>query len=221
MKYFLTCSIVLITCFGYGQNNTLDYFIQQAQENSPLIKEYNNQILSFRLDSLILRASFKTQVNFISSNSYSPVIKGFGYDGAITNGANISATVQANRSFVTRNNANAQIAAIGLQGRSLSDTIRITQQDLRRAVTEQYITAYGDLVAMDFNAEIYNILKSEEVALKKLTQASVYKQTDYLAFYTTMQQQQFVYLQSQIQYNTDYLTLNFLIGNVDTAVSTY
>ena len=33
-----------------------------------------------------------------------------------------------------------------------------------------------------------------------------------------MQQQQFAYMQSQIQYNTDYLTLNYLAGVVDTTI---
>ena len=218
MKYFLTFTVVLIACCCYGQPRPLEYFIDQAQQNSPLIKDYNNQILSFRLDSQILKATLKTQVNFVSSNSYAPVIRNFGYDGAITNGANISSVVQANRNFITRNNATAQFAILALQSRSLSDTISITQQDIKRAITEQYIMAYGDQVALDFNEEVYDLLKKEEVALKKLTQANVYKQTDYLAFYTTMQQQQFTYLQSQIQYNTDYLTLNYLAGVVDTSI---
>jgi len=219
MKYFLTAVIVFISILSYGQIHTLDFFIEQAQQNSPLIKEYNNQILSFKIDSLILKAQLKKpQVNFISSNSYAPVVGGFGYDAAVTNGANISAIVQANRNFVTRNNAALQFSAIALQSRALGDTIKISQQDLKRAVTEQYITAYGDLVTMDFNEEIYNLMKKEEDALKKLTQASVYKQVDYLAFYTTMQQQQFAFLQSQIQYNTEYLALNYLAGIVDTTI---
>lgn len=218
MKYFFIVIILLITCCGNAQNNTLDFFIRQAEENSPLIKDYNNQILSTRLDSLLFRAALKPQVNFISSNSYAPVIHGFGYDGAITNGGNISTLIQANRNFFSANNIGNQLAAIRLQSQALSDTIRISQQDIRRAVTEQYIIAYGDQVTMDFNQEIYNLLSKEEEALKKLTQASVYKQADYLAFYTTLQQQQFTFLQSQIQFNTDYLTLNYLAGIVDTTV---
>ncbi len=218
MKCFFTIAVILITFSSYAQNHTLDFFIQQAQQNSPLIKDYNNQILSARLDSLLFRAALKTQVNFISSNSYAPVIHGFGYDGAVTNGANISTLVQANRNFFSANNIGSQLAAIRFQTRALSDTIQISQQDIKRAVTEQYIFAYGDQVAMDFNLEIYNLLQKEEEALKKLTQASVYKQADYLAFYTTLQQQQFTYLQSQIQYNADYLTLNYLAGMVDTTV---
>ena len=218
MKYFFCILFISIANQGHAQNNTLDSFIEQAQTNSPLIKDYNNQILSTRLDSLLFRAALKTQVNFISSNSYAPVIHGFGYDGAVTNGANISTLVQANRNFFSANNIGNQLAAIRFQGRALSDTIQISQQDIKRAVTEQYIIAYGDQITMDFNQEIYNLLQKEEQALKKLTQASVYKQADYLAFYTTLQQQQFVYLQSQIQYNTDYLTLNYLAGVVDTTV---
>jgi outer membrane protein TolC len=220
MKYFLTVTIVFISNFCYSQGNTLDFFIEQATANSPLIKDYNNQILSYRFDSLILRASLKTQVNFINSNSYAPVIKGFGYDGAITNGANISAVVQANRNFISTGKLSSQLSAIRLQSIALSDTISISEQDVRRAVTDQYITAYADLVTMNFNQEIYNLLKKEEEVLKKLTQASIYKQVDYLAFYTTLQQQQFAFLQAQIQYNTDYLTLNYLAGIADTAVGT-
>ena len=85
-------------------------------------------------------------------------------------------------------------------------------------MTDQYITAYADLITKNFNQEIYDLLKKEEEVLKKLTQASIYKQVDYLAFYTTLQQQQFSYLQSQIQYNTDYLTLNYLAGIEDTTI---
>ena len=218
MKHILSVTIVFICCRCFSQSHTLDFFIARAAENSPLIKDYNNQVLSYRFDSLILRASLKTQVNFITSNSYAPVIKGFGYDGAITNGANISAVVQANRNFINTNNVSAQLSAIRLQSLALSDTIRISGQDIRRAVTDQYITAYADLITMDFNKEIYDLLKKEEEALKKLTQASVYRQADYLAFYTTLQQQQFAYMQAQIQYNTDYLTLNYFAGIVDTVV---
>ena len=218
MKSLLTAAFFCFSCLCYSQSHTLDFFISQAKQNSPLIKDYKNQILSYRLDSLILRSFLKPQVNFISSNSYAPVIKGFGYDGAITNGTNISAVMQASRNFITTGNFAAQLAAIRLQSRSLADTISISEQDLQRAVSDQYITAYADLLTLDFNREIFDLLKKEEQALKKLTQASIYRQVDYLAFYTTMQQQQFTYIQAQIQYNTDYLTLNFLAGIEDTVV---
>lgn len=219
MKFYFLLLFLFLQVLGISQTRSLDYFVEQAHTNSPVINEFNNQILSNRLDSLILRASLKTQVNFISSNSYAPVIKGFGYDNVITNGANITGVVQASRNFLTKNNVAAELNAIRLQSQALFDTINITGQELTRAITEQYITAYGNQVALDFNGEIYDLLKKEEEILKTLTQKSVYKQTDYLAFYVTLQQQQFAFLQSQIQYNADYLTLSYLAGMVDTTIS--
>lgn len=219
MKYFLVLLFFGFQSVCFSQTHTLPFFIQQAQQNSPVLKNYQNQLLSNRIDSQLLKASLQTRINFISANSYAPTIKGYGYDQAITNMANVSALVQANRNFISANNLGAQYRTIALQNRALLDTIQLSQYDLVRTITGQYITAYGGLLAMDFNKEVYDLMKSEEEILKKLTQASVYKQTDYLTFYVTMQQQELFYLQAQIQYNTDYLTLNYLAGMVDTAIA--
>lgn len=224
LKYLVArlCLILLIALAGYikaaGQPADLNYFVEQAKNNSPLIKDYHNQLLSNRLDSAILRAGLRTQVNFLSTNSYAPIINGWGYDEAISNIANISTVVQASRNFVTRNNLASQVRNITLAGRALNDTLRLAEKDIIKTVTEQYITAYGDLTILDYNKEILDLLKREDVALRKLTQQSVFKQTDYLNFYVTLQQQELAYLQSVITYNTDYLTLNYLAGIADTVV---
>lgn len=218
MKYLLMVLLMAGNHFCFSQPHTLDYFIQQAKQNNPQLKEYQNQIFSAQIDSQLLKASLKPQVNFISSNSYAPVIQGWGYDEAISNIANIAALIQANRNFISRNNLAAQYKTIALQKQALLDTVLLSQQELIRTLTDQYITAYADQLAMDFNKEVYDLMQTEEAALKKLTQASVYKQTDYLTFYVTMQQQELLYLQAQIQYNTDFLGLNYLAGIVDTTI---
>ncbi|MGN6166385.1 MAG: TolC family protein [Flavisolibacter sp.] len=218
MKYLLTVGLTVFNLICFAQTHDLNFFIQQGKQNSPVVKEYQNQILAAQIDSQLLKASLHTQVNFINSNSYAPVINGWGYDEAISNIANVAALIQANRNFLTKNNISLQYQTIALQRRALLDTIQLSQQDLVRTITEQYITAYGDLLSVDFNKEVFDLMKREETALKKLTEASVYKQTDYLTFYVTMQQQELTYLQAQIQYNTDYLTLNYLSGLVDTTI---
>lgn len=218
MRLAFTGIFFLIFFTSFAQNRTLDYFLQQASQNSPVIKDYQNQILIARIDSQLLRASLRTQVNFLNTNSYAPIIKGWGYDGAITNIANVTAIIQANRNFVTANNLAAQLRTIDLQRRALLDTIQLSQRDLVRTITDQYITAYAGQLAVDFTAEVYNLMKNEEVMLKKLTERSVFKQTDYLNFYVTMQQQELAYLQAQNQFAADYLTLNYLTGIVDTNV---
>ena len=167
MRYIFFLAFLFTGLEGFCQGHSLNYFIGHSINNSPLIKDYNNQVISNQLDSILLRASLKTQVNFISNNLYAPVIKGFGYDNAITNGANISAVVQASRTFLTKNNIAAQLSAIRLQSQSFLDTIKITEQDVIRTVTEQYITAYGDQITMDFNREVYDLLKKRRGNFKE------------------------------------------------------
>jgi outer membrane protein TolC len=218
MKYLCMLSFLLGYLFCFGQNHTLDFFIQQAKQSNPTFRNYQNQVLSNKIDSQLLRAAQKTQVNFINNASYAPIIHGYGYDEVISNIANVNSLVQASNSYVGKNNLAAQYRTITLQNRSLLETMRLSEQDLVRTITEQYITAYGDLLVTTYNKEVYDLMKTEEEVLKKLTQASVYKQTDYLNFYVTMQQQELIYLQAQIQYNTDYLTLNYLAGIADTSI---
>src|SRR3977135_4036559 len=81
-KFLLTFFGLLFYFLGSGQGRTLEYFIQQATQNSPLIKGFQNQLLLNQLDSQILKATTRTQVNFVSNNTYAPVINGWGYDQA-------------------------------------------------------------------------------------------------------------------------------------------
>ena len=218
MKYYLTFFFACMLFCAGAQVRTLESYVDQASTNSPLIRGYQNQILSLALDSQILRATLRTQVNFLSNEYYAPTVKGFGYDPALSNIAQISALVQATRNLVFRNNAAAQYRNIALQSQALRDTMQLSIRDLRRSITDQYITAYGDLLTMNYSKELFDVLKEEEVALRKLAQSSVIKQTDYLSFAVTMQQQELTYLHAQIKYNADFLTLNYMAGIADTTI---
>jgi outer membrane protein TolC len=220
MRYFFTFSLLVTCSFCFGQNRNLDFFIQQAKNSSPVLKTYQNQILSNRLDSQILNASLKTQVNFISNDYYAPVIKGWGYDEAISNIAQLQGLVQATKNFLSKGNLSAQYQTIALQSQALRDSLQLSIKDLTKSIVDQYITAYGDMLTMNYSKELFDILKQEEDILKKLAQTSVIKQTEFLAFDITMQQQELTYLQAQIQYNADYLTLNYLAGIFDTTIVT-
>lgn len=100
---------------------------------------------------------------------------------------------------------------------SISIAGKITEQDLRRTVIAAYVAAYGSWRQYHFNNDIYKLLSKEDSILKKLTQASVYRQTDYLTFLVTLQQQHLTITQARLQYQNDYATLNYLCGLTDTS----
>ena len=82
-RLFILSLCAVLHLHVYAQRNNLDYFVGQAINNSPLLKDYNNQVLSFSLDSQIIKAGLKPQVNGISNSYYAPVSNGWGYDPVI------------------------------------------------------------------------------------------------------------------------------------------
>lgn len=211
---------ILLILFPFclsAQQKNLNYFIQQGIQNSPLIKETNNNILLNKIDSLRILASYKPQVNGISNNYYAPVVHGYGYDEIITNIRNFNEQISATKTFIGKRNLEIQFNGIKLLSDSLSIAGKITEQDLRRTIVAAYIAAYGSWRQYNFNNEIYNLLSKEDTILKKLTQASVYRQTDYLTFLVTLKQQHLIITQAIQQYQNDYATLNYLCGLVDTS----
>ncbi len=201
------------------EKNNLDYFIQSAITNSPLLKDYESQLSSLTLDSRIFLASLRPQVNGISNNSYAPIIGGWGYDKAITNGQQLSALVSASKTLLNKKSIASQLESLKIQGQSATNSIRISEQDIRKVVADQYITVFGEQLQLDFNSRVNNMLLKEDSILKKLTQDNVYKQSDYLAFVVTRQQQLLGTSQLQTQYNFDYAVLNYLAGIVDTTIT--
>ena len=203
-----------------AQEKNMDYYIKTGMSNSPLLKDYNNQKLSNLIDSMRLLAGYKPQVNGVGTFTYAPTIKGWGYDGAITNGTNFSPLVVATQKLVSKENLSNQTEAIRLLNESISISGKISEQDLKRSITAQYITAYGNWQQYQFNQDVLKLLKKEEAILKQLTEKSVYRQTDYLSFLVTMQQQELTITQYRIQYKTDLAALNYLCGIKDTSYTT-
>jgi outer membrane protein TolC len=219
MKHLvLVFFFALIASVALAQQKTLDEYLQQAVTNSPLLKDFNNQILSARLDSVRIRAGFKPQVTASSAGTYAPVIRGYGYSYAITNGQSLNGLVTVSKAFIGKDYLNAQFAGIGLQRDSLTNSIKLSEQDLRRTIIGQYITAYGSLQQQRFNQEVVDLLSKEEDLLKRLTRSNVYRQSDYLTFLVTLKQAQLQLSQTRLQYKTDFATLNYLSGVADTAV---
>jgi outer membrane protein TolC len=86
MKFLITVILLVTGELGIAQTRNLDYYLSIARSNSPLLKDYQNQAESNRVDSQLIKANYLPQVNGISANAYAPTAKGYGYDYAITNG---------------------------------------------------------------------------------------------------------------------------------------
>ncbi len=201
-----------------AQKSTLDFYLTEAFHNSPLLKDYQSQIESNGIDSQRIRAQYNPQVTASSINFLSPVINGYGYDPAITNGGQLSGIVSVSQTIVSRGNLMAQYKNLQLQNQGISNNAHITEQDLKRTITSQYLTAFGTLQELRLAGEIHDLLKKEVSILKILTEKNIYRQTDYLTLLVIVQQQELSLKQLDIQFHNDFSNLNYLAGIVDTAV---
>ena len=213
----LVIILLILPLSLYAQTSNLSYYINRSLENSPLLKDYQNQTIINRLDSLILKATYRPQVNFSTAGMWAPIVNGYGYDEIITNKAGYNALFTISQTIIGRGNLKTQLNTYTLENQSLQNAKKISEQDLKLAVTTQYITAYGILQEILFNEEITNLLDKENGFLKKLTERTVYKQTDYLNFQVALQQQQLLVSQQKAEYKNNLALLNYLCGIVDTS----
>ncbi len=217
IKYFLIGILLINSVCLFAQSKNLEYYIAAGISKSPLLNDFRNQSRSALIDSLRINASYRPQVNGVSNNLYAPSIKDWGYDHAITNGGSFSQLITVNKRLVGKENIQNQYDAIQLIKQSLEVAGKVTEQELKKSITSQYVTAYGTYLQYSFSKEVLELLGSEEAVLKRLTERNIYRQTDYLSFLVTMQQQQLQLHQLQVQYRNEFATLNYLSGLKDTA----
>ncbi len=217
VKSFLILILTLfVTAFSYSQNRTLDYYISTGLKNSPLLNDYNNQLQSGSLDSLLALAAFKPQVNVASQAMYAPAGINIGYDEAITNGGNYAATIGVKQSLFNSRIKTAQSENINLLKQTLEVNKTITQTDLKRSITLQYITAYADYSQVQFIRKTVEMLNGQQKVIKQLVEAGIYQMTDLLNLSVSIKSQEITGKQVFIQYKNDVALLNLLSGIIDT-----
>ena len=215
IKNIFGALILAILSSGNLLAQSLDIYLNTALKNSPLLFENNNQQLAGRLDSLLLLATFKPQVNQISQAMYAPTGSGWGYDEAITNGGNYSSVVHVSQSLFNKKQISGQLQTIDLLNQTLKLNQKITIIDLKKSITAQYLTAYADFTQYQFNHTVLERLSNESKTVKVLVDKGVYLMTDFLNLQVLTTAQKIAISQSFIQLKNDVALLNFICGVAD------
>jgi len=196
----------------FGQN-TLEEYLQIAEQNSPLLNTYQNKINITTLDSLMLKATYGFNVNAIGDAYYGPVINGWGYDNSLNNGQFFTGMVQATKDIpVGKNNLKTRLESYSIAIDQLKNQKKLDSLTLKRLITEQYLYTYSNQKEYEVLKEIIHLFEQEDIILEKLTQKAVFKQTDYLNFKVNYQQNSLALEQKLNEWNANYNQLNYLVG---------
>ena len=215
LKKNLLTIIFFLTFGSYAGAQSLDFYLKQGVENSPLLKELNKQLLTGTLDSLLTRATFKPQVNQVSQALYAPTAKNFGYDEAITNGGNYAASLNVMQPLFNKRIKEGQFRDNSLANQTIVVNAKITESDLRQGITAQFLTAYADYQQLQFLQTTLKLLQDEQEVVKLLVNKGIYLQTDRMNLALSITAQEVGIKQAWIQYKNSLALLNFICGVTD------
>lgn len=202
-----------------GQVKSLDYFIDQGLMHSPALKDIRNQVNATVFDSLMIKAARKPQVSFNGLLYYAPVINGVGYSDVITNTSNISSQASVTQRIFNLKTTQALYSKSALEGQSLRVSYRISENDLKKAITLQYLSACSVSNDIAFNRELLKSSQDEEKLLVQLVEKGIYRQVDYSSFLVEIKGQELLLGDLEIQYQKEISALNILCGLPDTTYS--
>jgi outer membrane protein TolC len=206
-----------IALLAYNQTRSLDFYLTEGLQNSPLLNEYRNQINSAISDSLLIRAAKKPLVEAKSQLLYSPAYKNFGYDEVVTDGGNYSAVIGASQNIFNKRELRNKYEAVDLQKQLLSNSSAITGSELKKIITGQYLTAFSGYSDFLFNKSFLELFENENAIVKEFVKNGLCKQTDYLSLQVETQSQEILVSQLKSQFRKDLMLLNELCGLIDSA----
>lgn len=207
-----------LTIIAYNQVRSLDFYLEKGVQNSPLLNDYRNQVSSASADSLLVKASLKPAVDVKSMLLYSPYYHNFGYDEVITDGGNYTAVVGVSQNIFNKREQDNRLKSVDLQKRLLKNSALLSEKELRRTITDQYLTTYTDFSDFEFNKSFLKLYSEENEIVLQFVKSGVARQTDYLALIIETQAQEILLSQLKNQFRRDLLLLNQLCGINDTSL---
>jgi outer membrane protein TolC len=206
--------LLFITLFTRVQSQTqgLDYYLKEGFQNSPLLKDYQNQISASTIDSILIRAAQKPFVEAISQIQYAPVYKNFGYDEVITDGGSYQVVAGVSQSIFNRRELDNKFQGILIRKESMSNAIKISVSDLKRIIINQYLISFADYSDLVFNESFLELMYSENNVVKQFVGSGIYNQTDYLSLLIETQGQEILVNQLKNQFRSDLRILNQICG---------
>ena len=213
--FFLIISGLSLT--GISQTRDLNYYVRAGLQNSPLINDLKNQFHSASLDSILIAAQRKPQIEGRSQLLYSPYNDHFGYDEVITNGGNYQAVAYVSQGLFINKKTGNKYQALNYDKQGLNLSVKLSSAELKKTITDLYIESYSVYSDLMFNVSFLDLMKNENMVVSRFVENGIYSQSDYLALLVETGGQEVIITQLKNQYRKDIMSLNELCGIVDTS----
>ena len=218
---------------------SLEAFIQQAKQNSPLLQDNQNQSRANLLEAERLKALYnKPQVGITATYQFAPIVSYdnnkarfepntdgnannyYGYDIAASNGGIYQAFLNVNKPVFNNGRATIFSGLAAVASQINDNNFRLAGHDLEKFVTDQYILCLQDQTQILVSQEVTQLLEEQKNIVLRLVQGGVLKQSDLTLLNIEYQTQQSLILTFRAIYRRDLADLRILSGNTDTTYIT-
>jgi len=229
-------SIFLLVKIVCNAQNNLNYYIENAKINSPLLYDAINQNKINEFEIARINATYtKPLVGVTANYMFAPIInldnnkskfepnsigadKYVGYDFAAANGGTYQALLNITQPIFNTQKLQTANQQVKIASQINFNNSKLAAHDLEKIVTDQYILCIQNSLQTNYAQAMLGILTEQKDMLTKLVQASIYKQSDLtllnIEYQTTLAQ----LITFKANYKRDLIDLNILCGIADTAI---
>ena len=237
MKIFLFPVILLLsTGMIYSQQRDLNYYLEQAQQNSPLIQKNKNDSRIIDLDLLQTEKILKNpEINLESSILFAPIISHTsnsnrldlvsngsdsysGYDLGITNGGQYQAFISLKQPLLGQSSLKIYANKSDISKKQNNNSTSLTIHEMEQLVSYQYILCRKSKVQIKNGEDLITQLDDQLNTLKKLVNSAVYKHTDLLLLQIEKQNLEISNKTFEDDYKSNIYDLNLLSGIKDSSI---
>ncbi len=235
MKFILAYIILLFTVIIVNaQTRDLNFYLEQAITNSPLINKANNNTKLIQLDMQKVKSILNKPIVNIEANAlFSPIIshdnnsndfqwvsKGAnsynGYDLAYTDGGQYQAYISIKQPLFLGKTYKSYNNQANIQSSLNENIIKLTQHELEQLVSRQYIICEMAKQQSNISKSLLDNLNKQLLIMHKLVENAIYKQTDLMLLQIETENFRIEYEKYISDYKINISDLNLLSGISDT-----
>lgn len=230
--------IAVASCFckvAFSQNSLQNY-IEFAEQNSPLLQKQENNKKIIDLDLKQFNAIYKSpNINLNSNAIFSPIISKdgntnklewvssgssdyLGYDLGASNGGQFQAMISVNQSLFTHKYIAAQQNKADILQERNSNVTQLTKAELKQVVTHQYILCVQSQKQKQNTQHTIQLLMEQIQQMREFVNTGIYKLIDLKLLEIELGNNQIEEERLNGLYLDNFNALNLLCGINDTTI---
>jgi len=236
MKILLINIILLLTLSLNAQSYKLEYYLEQAKVNSPLIKqkENDNKLIQLNLQK-VKSILTKPLVNVEANLLFAPIISHddgsqflfisdgttsdyTGYDLSYADGGQYQAFISVKQSLFSGSTYKAFSQQAEIENRLNENEIQLSKHEIEQLVAHQYILCLQAKQQSDISLNLLEKLNKQFRTLKELVNNAIYKPSDLILMQIEIDNYKIEYQNYTIKYQNNLADLNLLCGINDKSI---